>query len=71
MIKVYDIQEACGELAQRLERDKPYNPKTIYYFIKQHKPELEKAGRHYFLTEADLDFLARSIKKRGRPKKNT
>lgn len=71
MVPVYDITEVCDELAKRMGRAEPYKPKTIYYFIKQHKPSLEKAGKHYFFTEADLDFLAKSIKeqKRGRPKK--
>lgn len=70
MIQVYDIQEACQELADRVGRTEPYSPKTIYYFIKQHIPELQKAGKHYFLTEADLDLLARARKPPGRPRIN-
>lgn len=69
MIEVYDISEACRELAQRVGRTQPYHPKTIYYFIKQYRPGLQKAGRHYFLTEADLNFIVNARKKQGRPKK--
>lgn len=70
MLTVYSIGEACSELAQRVGRPDFYSRQRIYQLIHTYRPSLEKAGKRFFLTEADLDFLAKSIKKGGRPKQN-
>jgi len=68
MIVVYSIPEACAELAKRAGRIKPYSRQRLYQLIHTYRPDLEKAGKRFFLTEADLDFLAKSLRKVGKPK---
>lgn len=70
MLMVYSIEEACNDLAQRVGRPNSYSRQRIYQLIHTYRPSLEKAGKRFFLTEADLDFLAKSIKRGGRPKRN-
>jgi len=65
---VYSIEEVCSELAKRVGKPTSYSPQRIYQLIHTYRPTLEKAGKRFFLTEADVDYLARAVKKIGRPK---
>lgn len=64
-IKVYSVDEARERLAELKKRKKPYERGSFYKIIRDHKPEFQKA----LITEADLEELAKCIKKPGRPRK--
>lgn len=65
-LKVYTLDEACERLAQLSGHKKSrYSPGGFYKIVRKHKPDLIEP----VITEADLEELAKCIKKRGRPPK--
>jgi len=64
-LKVYTLDEACKRLAVLAEHKNPgYSLGGLYKIIRKYKPELLEP----VITEEDLEFLARKMRKAGRPK---
>jgi len=60
-IKVYEVDEVCSELANRTGKREKYSHTRVIQLIHQYLPTVEKAGRRYFLTDAEIDWLATQI----------
>ena len=67
-IPVYDVNGAREELAKRTGWYKKYSRQRIDELIKKMKPAPEKIGRRYFLTEAQLSWLAEELQTNKRRK---
>jgi hypothetical protein len=68
-ITVYEVDEVCDELARRTGKHKRYSHTRVIDIIHEYLPGVEKAGRRYFLTEAEVAFLAERLQTNKRPKK--
>ena len=71
-ITVYEVAEVCIELAKRTGKVDsfgniiPYSHTRIINIIHEYLPDIEMAGKRYFLTEGEIDYIAGrlQIKKR-------
>ena len=68
-ITVYEVDEVCSELARRTGKRERYSHTRLIDIIHEYLPSVEKAGRRYFLTEAEVAFLAERLQTKKRPKK--
>jgi len=68
-IIVYEVDEVCEELAKRTGKRERYSHTRVIDIIHQYLPTIEKAGRRYFLTEAEVVFLAERLQTQKRSKK--
>jgi len=69
MVLVYELADIRHELARRTEKRDDYSRQRVVKLIQKHLPTVEKTGGQYFLTEAELDELARRVQSNKRPKK--
>ena len=67
-IVVYEVDEVCVELAKQTNKRTPYSHTRVIDLIHQYLPDVEKAGRRYFLTEAEVRLLADNLQIKKRPK---
>jgi len=73
-ITVYEVAEVCVELARRTAKVDssgnvvPYSHTRIIDLIHQYLPDIGMAGKRYFLTEGEIDYIASrlQIKKRAK-----
>ena len=65
-IIVYELDEACDELATRTGWYKKYSRERVRVLIKTYLPHVEKAGKRYFVTEDELNLLASKIQTKKR-----
>lgn len=73
-ITVYEVAEVCVELARRTgkfdssgEVD-PYSHTRIIDLIHEYLPDIQMAGRRYFLTEGEIDYIANRLQVKKRAK---
>ena len=69
VVTIYTMTEACKELALRRGRAKAYSRKRLYELAEAYLPEERVIGQ--FLTDQEIDTIAKAIKSSGRPVKNT
>jgi len=67
-ITVYEVAEVCVELARRTGKHKSYSHTRVIDLIHEYLPGVEMAGRRYFLTEAEIDYIAGRLQLKKRPK---
>jgi len=73
-ITVYEVAEVCVELAKRTGKFDPsgkvvpYSHTRIIDLIHEYLPDVEKTGKRYFLTEGEIDYIARQVQVVKRPK---
>lgn len=73
-ITVYEVAEVCVELARRTRKVDssgnivPYSHTRVIDLIHEYLPEVQMAGRRYFLTEGEIDYIARRLQVKKRPK---
>ena len=73
-ITVYEVAEVCVELARRTDKFDssgdivPYSHTRVIDLIHKYLPGIEMAGKRYFLTEAEIDYIADKIQIKKRPK---
>ena len=65
-IVVYELDEVCDELARRTALPRKYTRERVRVLIGTYLPTVQKAGKRYFLTEAELNLLASRIQTRKR-----
>lgn len=65
---VYELTDIRVELAKRTGKRDDYSRQRVSKLIQQHLPMVKKTGGQYFLTEAELDELARRVQINKRPK---
>lgn len=64
-LKVYTLDEACERLALLAKhKRKRYSRGGFYNIVRKYKPELIEP----VITEEELEFIAKKIRKPGRPK---
>jgi len=68
-IIVYELSEIRVELARRTGKRDDYSRQEVLRLIRHHLPMVEKTGGQYFLTEVELNELARRVQTSKRPKK--
>ena len=68
-IPVYDIEDACAELATLTRKKTNYSRQRVNLLVKKKIQAPIKIGRKYLLTEEQLKLLAEELKPPGRPKK--
>ena len=66
---VYELADIRVELAKRTGKRDDYSRQRVVQLIQQHLPMIKKTGGQYFLTDAELDELARRVQISKRPKK--
>jgi len=73
-ITVYEVAEVCVELARRTGKVDssgnivPYSHTRIIDLIHEYLPDVQMAGRRYFLTEGEIDYIAGRLQLKKRPK---
>jgi len=73
-ITVYEVAEVCVELARRTEKVDssgnivPYSHTRIIDLIHQYLPDIEMAGKRYFLTEGEIDHIVSRLQVKKRVK---
>ena len=68
-LTMYDTNDVCSELAKRTGKIKPYSRSRVGILIKDKLPTAQMLGNRYYLTEKELDWLARSLTTKKRPSK--
>lgn len=66
-ITVYEVAEVCAVLAKKTGKNKPYSHTRVIDLIHEYLPRIEMAGRRYFLTETEIDYVADQIQLKKRP----
>lgn len=69
MVLVYELADIRHELAMRTAKQDDYSRQRVVKLIQKHLPTVEKTGGQYFLTEVELDELARKVQSNKRPRK--
>jgi hypothetical protein len=67
-ITVFEVAEVCVELAKRTGKLEPYSHTRVIDLIHEHLPGVEMAGRRYFLTDTEIDYIAGRLQLNKRPK---
>lgn len=67
-IPVYDVDEACIELAKLTDKPKKYSRQRINILVKEKIQAPLRIGKRYLLTEAQLSLLAEALQTQKRPK---
>jgi len=63
---VYELDEVREELAMRTGWPRKYSRQRVDILIKQYLPTVTKIGKRYFITEAELEFIAAKIQVKKR-----
>jgi 2-keto-4-pentenoate hydratase len=67
-ITVYEVAEVCEVLAQKTGKNEPYSHTRVIDLIHEYLPGVEMAGKRYFLTETEIDYIADQIQLKKRAK---
>ena len=67
-ITVYEVAEVCVELAKRTGKADPYSHTRVIDLIHQYLPDVEMAGKRYFLTGGEIDYIANRLQVKKRAK---
>jgi uncharacterized protein (UPF0216 family) len=67
-LSMYDTNDICRELAQKTNKASPYSRARVDRLIKDKLPTAQMLGKHYYLTEKELNWLAEKIDTKKRPK---
>lgn len=73
-ITVYEVAEVCVELSRRTGKVDssgnvvPYSHTRVIDLIHEYLPDVQMAGKRYFLTEGEIDYIARRVEVKKRPK---
>ena len=73
-ITVYEVAEVCVELARRTRKVDPsgnvvpYSHTRVIDLIHQYLPDIQMAGKRYFLTEGEIDYIASRLQVKRRAK---
>jgi hypothetical protein len=73
-ITVYEVAEVCVELARRTGKVDssgnvvPYSHTRVIGLIHEYLPDVQMAGRRYFLTEGEIEYIAGRVQVDKRPR---
>ena len=69
---IQDMRKAKGltisELAKRTGKADPYSHTRVIDLIHQYLPDIEMAGKRYFLTEGEIDYIVSRLQVKKRAK---
>ena len=68
-INLYTMEEVRSELASRTGKAAPYSRKRVYDLVATYLAEHAFPQGKFLLTEEEMELIARSVKRVGRPRK--
>ena len=69
-INLYTMEEVRSELASRTGRQAPYSRQRVYDLVAAYLTQHAFIQGKFLLTDEEIEFIARSVKGVGRPRKS-
>ena len=69
-INLYTMEEVRHELARRAGKPNPYSRQRVYGLVATYLSGHSFPQGKFFLTEEEVELIARSVKRVGRPRAN-